>query len=91
LKPDDSIDRDYNVTFNKKATNPIGDQELLKTAEIKGLFLYERIIVIAGKEYLARIRTVFRDKPLYAPLIHCKNMREMIEELNKAIDKGRPL
>ena len=91
LMPGDLIEADYNVTFKDRKTRPISNSDLIKTADLKGLLDYQHIIAVTGTDYLERIRSVFRDKTVYAPLAGCKSMGEMIRKLKKAIESGRPL
>lgn len=91
LMPDDLVERNYSVTFKNKKTGPINNQDLINTALAKGLFDYDRIVVIAGREYLERILLVFKDKLIHAPLEGCRCMGEMISMLRNAIESGRPL
>jgi len=91
LMPDDLIESDYCVTFKDKKTNRITNQDLIKTAQEKGLFDYAQIVVIAGREYFERIRLVFKGKLIHAPLEGCGSMGEMISMLRNAIKNGRPL
>ena len=91
LRPNELVESDYCVTFKHKKSGPITNQELVKTALAKGLFDYDQIIVIAGREYLERILLVFKDKLIHAPLEGCRSMGEMISMLRNAIESGRPL
>ena len=85
LFPDDKVPGPYNVTFNKKATNPINNDNLKQQVKNKGLDKYERIVVLGGKNYTERIMKIFNDKDIMTPLSGCKGIGYMMQKLNKAI------
>jgi len=91
LFPDDFISGPYNVSFNKRKTNPIPLKELMTQAKQKKLSKYEKIVVLGGKNYIRIVRCVFSDKEIYAPLSNCKGIGYMIGKLNAAIKRGIPL
>jgi cytoplasmic iron level regulating protein YaaA (DUF328/UPF0246 family) len=91
LHPDDLVSGPYNVTFKKKSTNPISQDELSKQIIEKGLNNYDRIVVLGGKDYVNIIKAVFPQKEVHAPLIGCRGNGEMMKKLNDAIQKGVPL
>ena len=90
LFPLDLVPENYNVTFKKKETNPISLEALKKIAEVKHLFAYDRIIVVAGKEYAGITKEVFKGKLVLTPLNDCKNMFDIIELVNRAITRNKP-
>jgi len=91
LFPEDIIPGPYNVSFNKKNTNPITVKELRIQAERKGLYEYEKIIVLGGKKYTQIVKDVFSGKEIYTPLADCRGIGYMLSKLNDAIKKGVPL
>ena len=91
LFPDDIIPGPYNVTFNDKKTNPISSEALSKQAIKKSLDIFEKIIVIGGKNYTDRISEVFSDKDIFSPLKGCKGMGYMMGKLNDALLMKRRL
>jgi len=88
LFPDEKIPGPYNVTFNKKATNPISNEELGVQAAKKGLNQYNKIVVLGGKNYVNKTMEVFAGKEILAPLKGCKGMGYMMGKMNDAIISG---
>lgn len=70
IPPDFIIPTAYDVTFKKKSSNPISVEELTRQVEDQTLSRYDEIAVIAGVEYIDRIREAFRDRAvtIHAPL-----------------------
>ncbi|MCL0077971.1 hypothetical protein M1N61_02855 [Peptococcaceae bacterium] len=91
LFPDDILSGSYNVTFNDKSTNSITIEELKSQAEEKGLYDYDKIIVLGGKNYVRIVKNVFQNKEIYSPLSDCKGIGYMIGKLKDAIEKGKSL
>jgi hypothetical protein len=91
LWPDEIIPENYNVTFKKLSTNPITITDLISIARLKNLLSYDRIIVIAGKEYVAMAKQVFPGKEIHNPLDGCAGNGIMMNRLNSAIQNGCPL
>jgi len=90
LMPDDIVEGPYNVSFNKKATNPITKNELVVQAAQKGLDACEKVIVLGGKNYIRIVQEVFSENKVYVPLEGC-NLFEMMGKLNDAIIRGTAL
>lgn len=90
LKPDDIIPGPYNVTFKKKSSAPISIDELMKQAREKGLYRYEVIVVLAGKEYVNIVKRVFPNKKIVELL---KNLRygEKLRKLNELLFSKKTL
>lgn len=91
LFPDDVIPGQYNVSFNDKNTDPVTVEELRSQAKDKGLYNYERIVVLGGKNYAQIIKDIFQNMEIYEPLIDCKGIGYMMRKLNEAIKRGVPL
>jgi hypothetical protein len=88
LFPDDMVHGPYNVTFNKKSTNPINNEELKIQTIKKRLNQYGKIVVLGGKNYVDRIMKVFVGKVILTPLKGCKGMGYMMGRMNDAIISG---
>jgi len=91
LRPEEIIPNKYNVTFKKHSTNPITIPELILVAQQKGLFNADRIIVIAGQNYVQIIRSVFPTKEIVEPLLGCKGNGYMMQKINKALLNMSPI
>ena len=91
LFPDDKVLGPYNVTFNKKTTNPITIEELARQARNKKMARYHVIVVLGGKNYVERIKAVFSGVNISTPLSDCKGMGYMMGKLNDAIHRKRPI
>jgi hypothetical protein len=85
LFPDDKVPGPYNVTFNKKATNPIGNEELIKQFQKKGMGQYKKVVVLGGKKYAEMANAVFANSEISTPLKGCKGMGYMMGKMNDAI------
>lgn len=59
IAPDYEISGPYNVTFKKKATQPIPVHTLQVQIESQGLYSFEKIIGLGGKDYRERILDAF--------------------------------
>lgn len=91
LLPSDLVPGPYNVSFNKKSTNPITMQELSHQLITKGLDQYSTIVVLGGKNYTKIASEVFYNKEILAPLADCKGIGYMMGKLNDAILSGKPV
>lgn len=91
LSPKDIIPGPYNVTFNKKKTNPISNEELFIQANTKRIDKYNYIVVLGGKNYVDRIAKVFSNQKVLAPLKNCKGIGYMMGKLNDAIIRNHPI
>lgn len=90
LRPDDIIPGPYNVTFKKKSTNPIKIEELIMQAHEKGLYKYDAIVVLGGKEYVEVVKKVFQGKKIINPLEGLVYGKK-IKRLKEALLSGKPL
>jgi hypothetical protein len=88
LWPDDTVPVNYDVSFAKPRTSPITIEELKKCALEKGLFGYDKIVIVAARIYAEIAAQVFHGKEIHRPLAKCLNMFEMIKLLDKAIRYG---
>lgn len=92
MQPDFVIPEDYNVTFNKPSRHVVSIERLKEQALATGLKEdYKEIVVLGGREYVSRISAVFDGCVIHTPLATCKGMGYMMQKLNKAIQRGRPL
>ena len=87
----DVVQGPYEVTFSKPKTNPITLEELKVQAADKGLEKYQKIVVIAGKEYFRRMQALFHEKEISTPLKNCSSQGNMMRKLRNAREKGEPL
>lgn len=67
IDPDFVIPENYDVTFNKPSTNPIGVEELRRQAKEKGLYEYDKIVVLGGSRYIDMASKVFPQSKLRTP------------------------
>jgi hypothetical protein len=91
LWPDDIVPGNYDVTFKKKSTNPIPQDELYRQIVEKGLDKFDRIVVLGGKDYIDIAKEIFSQKGIHTPLSGCRGNGEMMQKLNEAIQRGVPL
>mgnify|MGYP000097137404 CR=1 FL=1 len=90
LSPDDVVPGPYNVTFKLKNTNPIGIEELIRQAQEKGLYGYDVIVVLGGKDYVEVVKRVFKSRRVINPL-EGLSYGKKIKRLKEALLSGRPL
>jgi hypothetical protein len=91
LWPNDLIPGDYNVTFKDRKTHPIVISEMVRSAQSKGLYAYDQIVVVAGKNYVNMAKQVFPGKHIHDPLKGCTANGFMMQRLGEAIRKKLPL
>ena len=91
LWPDDIIPGPYNVTFNDPTTGPISINEVIRSAQEKGLVGYDEIVIVAGKKYVEMARQAFPGKAIREPLKGCGGNLLMTKRMKEAIESGRPL
>lgn len=91
IDPDFIIEGPYNVTFKKKATGPVAFSVLRDQVHTQGLFQYDPIIGLGGKEYRAAIETAFASRPvnLLFPFSGLPIGLAM-QAVKKAIQEGNP-
>lgn len=87
LMPYDEVEGPYNVTFNDNSTNPILPDVLVDQLIEKKLDNYEKIVVVAGKNYENILKSVFNDKEIYNPLSGCKGIGYMMNRLSVLINE----
>ena len=90
LLPDGIVPKSYNVSFNDKSGDVISLEKLSDQLPRKGLDVYDRIIVLGGRNYTEIMRQVFPTKGISNPLSGSKNIMQMIGKLNKAIKNKIP-
>lgn len=91
LRPDELIPGPYNVSFNDPVTNPINIRDLVRIADTKKLLNIDEVVVLAGKNYVQMVKYVFRGKIIRTPLSDCAGMGYMMQKMNDAIIKGKPI
>lgn len=87
MLPEEEISGPYNVTFNDKNTNPVDFDFLSNQVIEKKLDDYDKIVVVAGKNYENILKTVFNDKEVYNPLNGCKGIGYMMNRLSVLINE----
>ena len=89
LFPDDIIPGTYNVSFNDRTANPIGEDELIEQIRRLNLDRFERVVVLGGKKYVEKIKRVFCPVEVASPLGGCRGIGYMMQKLNTAILNGK--
>ena len=90
LLPDDTVLGPYDVSFYDKKTKPITVSELKDQAIEKGLYNFDKIVVLGGKEYTKIAKATFPDNAVFTPLSDCKGIGYMMGKLNTAIKGNEP-
>jgi hypothetical protein len=91
LWPNDLIPGDSNVTFNDPKTHPITISEMITSAQLKNLYAYDQIVVVAGKNYVDMAKQVFPGKHIHDPLKGCTGNGFMMQRMKEAIRKKLPI
>ncbi len=91
LQPDDRVPGRYEVTFNRKSTQPISVEDLVEQAKKTGLLSYDRVVCVAGSAYVDRCRRVFGESIVVETLSGCRSQGAMMQKLKQAILAGVPL
>ncbi len=60
IDPDFTIPENYNVTFKKPSTHPIGTDALTKQMKQKNLDSYNIVIALGGEDYINIVKKVFQ-------------------------------
>ena len=79
ILPDLVIPCAYDVTFKSKSTRPISVADLAQQVEDQKLYRYNEIAIIAGAEYIERVREAFQGRrvSIYTPLAGHRFGRQM--------------
>lgn len=91
LFPDDIVPGPYNVTFNKKKSEPITLNQLSSQLKRKKLNRYNAVVVLGGKNYTNRIEILYSGVLIYSPLKNLRGMGYMMQKLRRAIITENPL
>lgn len=90
LFPSDPVSGDYDTTFKNRENEVISIAELKVQAEQKGLFEFDEITVLAGKDYSKVIKQVFQPNyNLRFPLKGCKGIGLMHQRINQSLERNR--
>jgi hypothetical protein len=92
ILPNFKIPGPYNVTFKKKATNPVQQDELLTQAKRLRLNRFKVVVGLGGVEYRTRIKDVFGDTAaeLRFPF-EGLNIFELMRAIKQAVESDDPL
>ena len=90
LFPGDIVPSPYNVTFNDKSTAPVSEDFV--TIQAKRLqSVYERIVVLGGRNYVDICKTAFPSSKIVTPLSGCGGIGTMMSKMKAAIESGTSL
>ena len=89
LMPDDIVPGNYNV----RITDPeaISSESLREQAQRLGLDRFDRVVVVAGKDYVAAVRWALPKLRVDAPLAGARGIGDMMKRVRTALDRGEPL
>lgn len=82
LSPEDIIAGPYNVSFNKRQTNPISLQKLASQVGNKRLTGYRRVVVLGGRHYVKMAKILFSSAKIEEPLRDCSGIGFMMKKLD---------
>ncbi|WP_226037377.1 DUF6884 domain-containing protein [Aquibacillus saliphilus] len=92
LLPNDIVKGNYDVTFNKKSNEIISIDELKNQVKKKQLYQNDGIVVLTGKKYIEVVTKSFETElTIQFPLIKCKGIGYMQQELKSAIELSQPI
>lgn len=63
INPDFIVPKDYNASFNRPSTHPIGIEALKQQSKDKRLRDYDIVIALGGRDYTEIVKKVFEDAP----------------------------
>jgi hypothetical protein len=89
LMPDDIVPGNYNV----RITDPeaVSRENLQEQAQRLGLDRFDRVVVVAGKDYVAAVRRVLPKLRVDAPLAGARGIGDMMKRVRTALNRGEPL
>jgi hypothetical protein len=88
-RPDDIILGPYDVCFYKKDTNPLSAEQLTHQAHQLRLDECNRIVVLAGQQYVGIVQQVFAGHEIVTPLGGTRGIGDMLKTLNTSLSKPR--
>ena len=89
LMPDDIVPANYNV----RITDPeaISRENLREQAQRLELDRFNRVVVVAGKDYVAAVRRALPKLRVDALLVGARGIGDMMKRVRTALDRGEPL
>lgn len=91
LLPDDLVEKNYDVTFNRN-DEIITLEQLQVQVKEKKLDRFDELVILTGKKYKRVIEGSFKKElPMTYPLANYKGMGFMQQALKQAVEKGMPL
>ncbi len=87
--PDDIVPGNYNV----RITDPeaISRENLREQAQRLGLDRFDRVVVVAGKDYVTAVRWALPKLRVDAPLSGARGIGDMMKRVKTALNGGEPL
>ncbi|MET1101373.1 MAG: DUF6884 domain-containing protein [Pyrodictiaceae archaeon] len=90
LLPEERVPGPYDATFKRRrGANIIPIDELRRQAAEKGLYSYDKVVVLAGKAYAEVARRVFGERVVWP--LRGLGYGEKVRALKKAVGENRPL
>jgi hypothetical protein len=92
VRPETLIPGPYNLTFNRRATGPIGLDLVTTQAETFGLGSAGQVVVLGGRHYREVAQIVFTPLgcDLQFPFAACRGLGYMIQATQRAVASGQP-
>ncbi|HPZ14908.1 MAG TPA: hypothetical protein PLK04_11890 [Bacillota bacterium] len=89
LMPDDVVSENYNV----RITDPeaISIENLQEQAQRLGLDRFDRVVVVAGRDYVTAVRRALPKIRVDAPLAGAGGIGGMMKRVRMALERGEPL
>ena len=91
LFPNELVRGPYNASFSDPKTASVGARELSDQAIQKGLSVYDRVVVLGGRNYVRMVEQVFGTEKVSCPLKGCRGNGEMMGILKRSVLQGTPL
>jgi len=91
IDPDFVIPENYDVTFKDPDTNPISIDQLRKQVREKGLYKFDKVIVLGGRIYFEICKRAFEgfEANVCAPTLGLP-LGKAIRKVREAIRHNRP-
>lgn len=89
LMPNDIVPGNYNVRITDPEAIPI--EKLQEQAQRLELDRFDRVVVVAGRDYVTAVQRALPKLRVDTPLAGAKGMGDMMKRVKTALNKGEPL
>lgn len=91
ISPDFEIPETYEVTFNRKGTNPISHERLRQQVKDLRLDKYSQVVALGGAAYRDAVTEAFASSPVHLVFPFAGlPIGRMLQATKRALDNGHP-